>query len=107
MNFQEKLKKIQALPEGTRKIIFWVIITAVSSILVFIWFFTSSLIFKNMNSGDIFKGLGAPKGLDNIEKVKKAGDDLKNSMNQFNNVSSTVIQEDQTTTETEEPAAVN
>jgi hypothetical protein len=107
MNFQEKLKKIQALPEGTRKIIFWVVIITVSFILVFIWFFTSSLIFKNMNSGDIFKGLGSPKGLDNIEKVKKAGDDLNNSIDQLNNASSTVIQEDQTTTETKEPAATN
>jgi len=90
------------LPETTRKIIFWVVVVIASSTLVLVWLFTSSMIFKRMDPQDLFKDMKVPDTADDIKKVEKAQNDLKESMN-VDNVSSTIDQiSPETTTEVEE-----
>lgn len=67
----EQLKKVQALPEKTRKIIFWSMIIAISSGLLFFW--TDHLVKMIRN----FSLEGAAEDLNFQDLSSKAGQAMK------------------------------
>jgi hypothetical protein len=66
MDFQKKLEELRALPESTRKIIFWSVLISIGFILACIWRWHSARVLENFNSDSVIEN---PTSTD-----KKAGE---------------------------------
>ena len=55
------LKKIQALPETKRRVLFWAILVLVGGLAFWFWFFQVFRILKNMGEDSAFENIGTPE----------------------------------------------
>jgi hypothetical protein len=78
--FDEQLKKVQALPEKKRKIIFWAILIAAAVILIWLWLWRVSYVAKNLDLNGFKDSLAVPAKNINVEEIKSVQEEFKENM---------------------------
>jgi len=60
MDFQKKLGELRALPDRTKKIIFWSILVVLSMVFIYLWCWHSAIVLRNFDSGKFIEKLNVP-----------------------------------------------
>lgn len=71
MKLKEFLKKVQGLPEDTRKIILWSLIIIISLGFSFLWLYGVKIRFETFQKGKFFESIGVSKLKEELKEMPK------------------------------------
>lgn len=81
---EEQLKKVQALPEKTRKIIFWTLFVIFSLILIAIWVRWTEYNIQKFNSKKVFENMEIPSFGNSVKDMQEGLLKIEESLENVN-----------------------